>query len=35
LLLFGSADPLAMLAARFSRMDAGGVFVMKVYDRSA
>ena len=35
LFLFGSADPLAMFAARFSRIDAGGVFVMKVYDRSA
>jgi hypothetical protein len=30
LLLFGSADPLAKLAARFNRIDAGGVFVMKV-----
>ncbi len=28
--LFGSADPFAMFAARFSRMAAGGVFVMKV-----
>src|SRR5215470_11812051 len=35
LFLFGSADPFAMFAARFSRIDAGGVFVMKVYDRSA
>src|SRR5947207_11539221 len=34
LFLLGSADPLAMLAARFSRIDAGGVFVMKLYDRS-
>ena len=30
LFLFGSADPLARLAARFSRIDAGGVLVMKV-----
>ena len=35
LFLFGSADPLARFAARFSRIDAGGVFVMNVYDRSA
>ena len=35
LFLFGSADPFARFAARFSRIDAGGVFVMKVYDRSA
>src|SRR5579864_472009 len=28
--LFGSADPLAMFAARFSSTGAGGVFVMKV-----
>src|SRR5215471_17774871 len=34
LFLFGSADPFAIFAARFSRIDAGGVFVMKVYDRS-
>ena len=26
--LFGSAEPLAMFAARFSRIEAGGVFVM-------
>src|SRR6185369_5484930 len=35
LFLLGSADPFAMFAARFSRIDAGGVFVMKLYDRSA
>src|SRR5262245_61536778 len=35
LFLFGSADPFAMFAARFSSTDAGGVLVMKVYDRSA
>src|SRR5689334_11004702 len=35
LFLFGSADPLAMLAARFSSTAAGGVLVMKLYDRSA
>ena len=35
LFLFGSPDPFAMFAARFSRTAAGGVFVMKVYDRSA
>src|SRR4051812_33641219 len=35
LFLFGSADPFAMLAARFNRIGAGGVLVMKVYDRSA
>src|SRR5215470_18837737 len=34
LFLFGSADPFAMFAARFNRIDAGGVFVMKLYDRS-
>ena len=28
--LFGSAEPFARFAARFSRIDAGGVFVMKV-----
>src|SRR5947199_6364075 len=33
--LFGSADPLAMFAARFSSTAAGGVLVMNVYDRSA
>src|SRR5438552_14304913 len=33
--LFGSADPFAMLAARFNSTGAGGVLVMKVYDRSA
>ena len=35
LFLFGSVDPFARFAARFSRIDAGGVFVMNVYDRSA
>ena len=30
LLLFGSPEPFAMLAARFSKMEAGGVFVMKL-----
>src|ERR1700750_2901377 len=35
LLLFGSADPLAMLAARLSSTGAGGVLVMNEYDRSA
>ena len=35
LFLFGSADPFAMFAARFNSTAAGGVFVMKVYDRSA
>ena len=30
LVLFGSPDHLAMLAARFSSTGAGGVFVMKV-----
>src|SRR5437867_3630215 len=35
LFLFGSADPLAMFAARFSSTAAGGVFVMNVYERSA
>src|SRR3954467_10983432 len=35
LLLFGSADPFAILAARFNRIDAGGVFKMNVYDLSA
>src|SRR5204863_2166336 len=35
LVLFGSADPFAMFAARFNRTAAGGVFVMKLYDRSA
>src|SRR6266436_4828741 len=34
LLRFGSAEPFAMLAARFSRTDAGGVFRMKVKVRS-
>jgi hypothetical protein len=33
--LFGSADPFARLAARFNSTGAGGVFVMKVYERSA
>src|SRR5258706_606991 len=32
--LFGVPDPLAMPAARFSRIDAGGVLVMKVNVRS-
>src|SRR5215468_1856381 len=35
LVLFGSADPFAMFAARLSRTGAGGVFVMKLYERSA
>src|SRR5262245_33615516 len=35
LFLFGSADPFAMFAARFSSTAAGGVFVMNEYDRSA
>jgi hypothetical protein len=30
LFLFGSADPFAMLAARFSSTGAGGVLVMNV-----
>ena len=30
LVLFGSADPYAMFAARFKSTAAGGVFVMKV-----
>src|SRR6266702_4344994 len=34
LLRFGSAEPFAMFAARFSRTDAGGVFRMKVKVRS-
>src|SRR5439155_6119837 len=34
LFLFGSAEPLAMFAARLRRIDAGGVLVMKLYDRS-
>ena len=29
LFLLGSADPFARFAARFNRIDAGGVFVMK------
>ena len=35
-LAFDTRDnaPFAMLAARFNRIDAGGVFVMKLYDRS-
>src|SRR5262249_13480811 len=33
--LFGTPDPLARPAAFFSRTLAGGVLVMKVYDRSA
>src|SRR6202011_4311829 len=32
--LFGVPDPLAMPAARFNRIDAGGVLVMKVNERS-
>src|SRR5580693_1332443 len=32
--LFGAPDPLAMPAALFKRIDAGGVFVMKVNERS-
>src|SRR5216684_4959162 len=32
--LLGVPDPLAMPAARFNRIDAGGVLVMKVNDRS-
>src|SRR5207302_4550268 len=32
--LFGTPDPLAMPAARFNRIEAGGVFVMKVKERS-
>src|SRR6185295_17508453 len=32
LFLFGSADPFAILAARFSSTGAGGGLVMKVYD---
>ena len=35
LFLFGSAEPFARFAARFKRIDAGGVFVMNEYDRSA
>src|ERR1700687_2108156 len=34
LLRFGSAEPFAMFAARFSRTDAGGVFKIKVNVRS-
>src|SRR5207244_11429351 len=34
LLRFGSAEPLAMLAARLSRTEAGGVFKVKVKERS-
>src|SRR6266481_2998628 len=34
LLRFGSAEPFAMLAARFSSTEAGGVFKMKVNVRS-
>ena len=33
--LFGVPEPLAMPAALSNRIAAGGVFVMKVYDRSA
>src|SRR5499427_11132516 len=32
--LLGVPDPLAMPAARFNRIDAGGVLVMKVNERS-
>src|SRR5205807_9363219 len=32
--LLGAPEPLAMPAARFSRIDAGGVLVMKVKERS-
>ena len=32
--LLGAPDPLAMPAARFSRIEAGGVLVMKVNERS-
>src|SRR5437016_4399486 len=32
--LVGAPDPFAMPAARFSRIEAGGVFVLKVNDRS-
>src|ERR1700758_3568138 len=32
--LFGVPDPLAMPAARFNRIEAGGVLVMKVNERS-
>ena len=32
--LFGAPEPLAMPAARFSRIEAGGVLVMKVNERS-
>ena len=35
LFLFGSAEPFGTLAARLSRIGAGGVFSTKVYDRSA
>src|SRR6185312_2731227 len=35
LFLFGSADPFAMFAARLSSTGAGGVLVMKLYERSA
>src|SRR5436190_22025874 len=35
LVLLGSFEPFARFAARFSRIDAGGVFVMKLYERSA
>jgi len=33
--LLGSLDPLAMFAARFRSTAAGGVFVTKLYERSA
>src|ERR1700740_3326172 len=32
--LFGAPEPFAMPAARFSKIDAGGVFVIKVNERS-
>src|ERR1700740_2770992 len=32
--LFGAPEPFAMPAARFSKIEAGGVFVMKVNERS-
>src|SRR6476469_6621259 len=34
LFLLGSAEPLARLTARFTRMDTGGVLVMNVKERS-
>src|SRR5580765_8755578 len=32
--LFGTPEPLAMPAARFNKIEAGGVLVMKVNERS-